>query len=116
MKVICTKCSEQMKKVILDRYEYVKNFPLYNIPAYQCDGCGNLFFTEKIINEMESRTKELKIHSFGFERTVATSGKGLVIRVPSDLASHLKLKEGENVKIIPINHKGFIVERIREKD
>lgn len=27
-----------------------------------------------------------------------------------DLASHLKLKQGENVKIIPLNHKDFIVE------
>ncbi|MBI2583455.1 MAG: hypothetical protein HYW25_02205 [Candidatus Aenigmarchaeota archaeon] len=111
MRIICTKCREEMTKVILDRYEYVKNFPLFRIPAYQCRNCGNLFFTERMIEEMEKRTEELKIHSFGFSRTIATSGKGLVVRVPSDLASHLRLKEGEKVRILPVNHRGFLVER-----
>ena len=111
MKIVCTKCKEEMKKVILDKYEYVKEFPLYNIPAYQCRKCGNLFFTEKMVEDMESRTEELKIHMFGFERTIATSGKGLTVRIPSDLAAHMKLREGESIKIIPVNHKGFLVER-----
>ena len=111
MKIICTKCKEEMKKAVLDRYEYVKDFPLYSVPAYQCRKCGNLFFTEKMVEEMEGRTEELKMHSFGFRRNVAVSGKGLAVRVPSDLASHLKLKEGDNVRIIPVNHKGFLVEK-----
>lgn len=84
MKTICIKCKEEMSKVILDRYEYVKGFPLSNISAYQCKNCGKLFFTENMVNEMEKRTEEMKIQSFGFERTIATSGKGLVVRVPSD--------------------------------
>lgn len=113
MKVVCTKCNEEMKKAVLDKYEYVKGFPLYNVSAYQCTKCSNLFFAEKMVKEMEIRTKELKMHSFGFERAITTSGKGLVLRVPSDLVSHLKLKEGESVKIIPVDHKGFIVERIK---
>ncbi len=111
MKIVCTKCKEEMKKVVLDRYEYIKEFPLYNVSAYQCKKCGNLFFTEKMAEEMERRTEELKMHSFGFNRTITTSGKGLVLRVPSDLVSYLRLKEGESVKIIPLNHKGFLVER-----
>ena len=111
MKIVCTRCNECMKKVILDRYEYVKGFPLFDIHAYQCPKCNNLFFTEKMVEEMEKRTNELKIRSFGFKRTIAISGKGLALRIPSDLASHLKLKEGENVKIIPVNHRGFVVER-----
>ena len=113
MKIMCTKCNEEMQKVNLDKYEYVKGFALYNVPAYQCAKCGNLFFAEKMVNSMEKRTTELKMHSFGFERTIAISGKGLAVRIPSDLASHLKLKEGESVKIIPIDHKGFVVERIK---
>jgi hypothetical protein len=112
MRIVCTKCNENMRKTVLDRYEYVKGFPLFNIYAYQCPKCSNLFFTEKTVEDMEKRTEELKIHSFGFRRTIATSGKGLALRIPSDLALHLKLKEGENVKIIPVNHKGFVVERM----
>lgn len=111
MKVTCTKCKEEMKGVVLDRYEYVKSFPLYSVYAYQYGKCGNTFFTEKMVDDMEKRTGELKMHSFGFTRTIAVSGKGLVLRVPSDLAAHLKLKEGESVKIIPVNHNGFLVGR-----
>ena len=113
MRIMCTKCNEKMNKAVLDKYEYVRGFPLYNAPAYQCQKCNNLFFTEKMVKDMEQRTKELKLHAFGFERAIAVSGKGLVLRMPSDLVSHLKLKEGESVKIIPVDHKGFVVERVK---
>ncbi len=115
MRVVCAKCNEKMENVVLDKYEYVKRFPLYNVPAYQCKKCSNLFFMEKMVKDMEKRTKELKVNAFGFERAIAVSGKGLVLRMPSDLVSHLKLKEGENVKIIPVDHKGFLVERISQQ-
>lgn len=42
---------------------------------------------------------------------MTVSGKGLVVRVPSDVVDYLDLKEGENVKIIPVGHKGFLVEK-----
>lgn len=100
-----------MKKVILDSYEYIEGFPLFDVPAYQCKKCGNLFFTEGMANKMEERTEKLKMKSFGFKRTLTVSGKGLVVRVPSDLIDYLDLKEGEDVRIVPVDHKGFLVEK-----
>ncbi len=111
MKIICTKCREEMKKVVLDSYEYIEGFPLFDVPAYKCKKCGNPFFTEDMADKMEKRTEKLKMKSFGFKRTLAVSGKGLVVRVPSDLVEYLDLKEGENVRIIPVDHKGFLVEK-----
>lgn len=55
MKIVCTKCKEEMKKVILDSYEYTEGFPLFDVPAYQCKKCGNLFFTEGVVDRMEER-------------------------------------------------------------
>ncbi|MBI3413390.1 MAG: hypothetical protein HY051_04920 [Candidatus Aenigmarchaeota archaeon] len=103
-----------MNETVLDRYEYMEGFQLFKVPGFQCKRCGNLFFTERQVDDMERRTEELKMHTFAFRRTVAVSGKGLVVRVPSDLAEHLNLKEGEAVRILPVNHDGFLVEREKE--
>lgn len=110
MKIICRKCREVMKLIHLDRYEYLEGIPLYEVPAYKCSKCGNEFFTEKMVDEMEVRSEEIRRHQFAFRRRLAVSGGGLVVRVPSDLANDLKLKEGQEVKILPVNHKGFLVE------
>ncbi len=52
MKILCAKCKEEMKKVILDSYEYMEGFPLFDVPAYQCKKCGNLFFTEDMTDKI----------------------------------------------------------------
>jgi len=111
LKVYCSKCNERMEEEVIDRYEYVEGFPLFNVEGFRCRKCGNLFFTEEQVDEMEERTKKLKMRLFAFKRTIAVSGKGLVVRVPADLAEYLKLKEGEEVRITPVGHKGFLVER-----
>lgn len=56
MIVVCTKCHEEMKRVILDNYEYVEGFPLYYVPAFRCEKCRNLFFTEETVALMENFT------------------------------------------------------------
>ncbi|MDI6721403.1 MAG: hypothetical protein QMD85_03365 [Candidatus Aenigmarchaeota archaeon] len=111
MKIICTKCKERMKEAVLDRYEYVEGFPLFDVPAFQCKKCGNVFFTESMADKMEERTKELQRKAFGFRRSLSVSGNGLVVRIPTDLAEYLDMKEGTDVRIIPVDHKGFIVEK-----
>lgn len=108
MKVKCRKCQEVMKKRILDSYEYVEGFQLYGVPAFQCEKCCNLYFTENMVEQMEKRTKLLKMKSFGFRRSLAVSGRGLVVRIPADLIRHLDLKEGESVSILPVDHQGSL--------
>lgn len=64
MKIVCTKCREEMKKVVLDSYDYVEGFHLFDVTAYQCKKCGSLFFTEEMVDKMEERTEKLKMKSF----------------------------------------------------
>lgn len=110
--IFCAKCDVEMKLGVLPRYEFDEGFPLHNVQAYQCPKCNNVFFTEEQAHEMEARTSELKEYTFGFERKVTISGKSLVVGIPSELADHLHIKQGQKVRIIPIAKDGFMIRKL----
>ena len=106
----CAKCDVEMKKSILDSYEYEEEIPLHDVRCYKCPKCGEIFFTEKQADRMEEETEKLKEQMFVFIRKVGYSGKSLTINIPEDIASHLKVEKGQEVRIRPLNKKGFFVE------
>lgn len=106
----CVKCNVEVKKSILDTYEYEEGILLHDVECYKCPKCGELFFTENQADKMEKRTEKLKKQMFFFVRKIGYSGKSLTITIPESLASHLKVKRGQKVKIRPLNKKGFMVE------
>lgn len=110
--IYCAKCDEEMKEVLLPTYEYEENLPLHNVTAYRCNNCGKIFFTEAQAKEMEARTSEVKEYQFGFERKVTISGKSLVVTIPQEIAEHLKIKAGQEVKVFPIAREGFLVKKV----
>jgi|SRR3989344_5118980 len=110
-KIFCAKCDIEMKLCIIPRYDYEEGHFLNNVQAYQCSKCKNVFFTEEQAHEMEMRNKELKEYEFGFERKVTISGKSLVVGIPSELADHLSIKQGQKVRIIPIAKDGFMIRK-----
>lgn len=114
-KIYCAKCEEEMRLIFLPKYEYEEGLPLHNVQSYKCMNCGNLFFTEEQAKEMEARTSELREYQFGFDRKVTLSGKSLVVGIPSELASHLKIKQGTKVKVIPLATEGFMIRKVTIK-
>jgi len=113
-KIYCTKCDEPMEEVLLPNYEYVEGYPLRNVLAYKCYKCGDIFFTETQVKEMETRTKSIREHIFGFERKVTVSGKSLAITIPHELAKHIGIKQGQKIKIIPVANEGFMIRIFEE--
>lgn len=109
--IFCAKCDVEMKLSVIPRYDYEEGYVLHNIQAYQCPKCNRIFFTEEQAHEMELRTKELKEYEFGFERKVTISGKSLVVGIPSELADHLSIKQGQKVRIIPVAKYGFMIKK-----
>ena len=109
--ILCAKCQTEMKEGLLPKYEYEEGYPLHNVQAYQCPKCNKTFFTEQQAKEMSARTNELKEYTFGFERKVTISGKSLVVGIPSELADHLEIRQGQKVKIIPIAKEGFMIKK-----
>ena len=109
--IYCAKCSKEIREVLLAKYEFEEGLPLHNVHAYRCDNCGKIFFTENQAKEMEARTNEIMEYRFGFERKLTISGRSLVLGIPSELASNLKLKQGQKVKIFPLSKEGFIIKK-----
>ncbi|MEK6834786.1 MAG: Mut7-C RNAse domain-containing protein [Nanoarchaeota archaeon] len=110
--IYCAKCNQEMREVLLPKYEFEEGLPLHNIHAYRCNNCGKIFFTEKQAKEMEARTSELREYRFGFERKLTISGRSLSLGIPSELATQLNLKKGQKVKIYPISKEGILIKKV----
>jgi len=108
--IYCAKCNVEMYLGIVPKYEYTEGIPLHNVSAHLCPKCDNVFFTEEQADEMEARTEEIKKHDFAFPRKVTISGKSLVVSIPSALAKHLHIKQGQKVRILPSSN-GFFVQK-----
>ena len=108
----CVKCDKEMKVVLLPKYEYQDGLILHNVSAYRCNSCDKIFFTEQQAKEMKTRTNELREYTFGFERKVLVSGKSLVVGIPSELAEHLHLHQGQKVKIYPLANEGLMIRKL----
>ena len=110
--IYCAKCDVEMKLGLIQKYEFEEGYPLHNVSSYQCLKCNKTFFTEEQARELELRTKELKEYTFGFQRKITISGKSLVVGIPSELADHLNIKQGQIVKIIPVAKEGFMIRKM----
>ncbi|HLD48821.1 MAG TPA: YgiT-type zinc finger protein [archaeon] len=110
MKLICKKCKEEAKKVIISRYEYQKSIVLEDVEAYECPKCHEFIFTEKQIENIEKKVEVIKFHKFSFERKLTISGRSLVINIPEDVVRHMNLAKGKTTKLTPLDDKHFIVE------
>ncbi len=111
-KMYCAHCDEEMKLVILPNYEFEEGVTLHTVRSYKCPRCKQLFFTEVQAKEMEARTNELKEYTFGFKRKVTISGRSLVLGIPVELAEHIHLEQGTEVKIVPVSNDGFMVRKV----
>ncbi|MBI2583284.1 MAG: AbrB/MazE/SpoVT family DNA-binding domain-containing protein [Candidatus Aenigmarchaeota archaeon] len=79
--------------------------------GWRCSKCGEEFIKEneaqrtiEIARKLGIWPKPLKLH-----RSISKSGRGLVLRIPSDLEDDLNLKPGQRVSISRVGHK-IIVE------
>lgn len=76
----------------------------------RCAKCGEEFINERdaqrtieVARRIGIWPKPLKLH-----RSLSKSGKGLVLRIPSDLEKDLKLKPGMGISISKVGHKIII--------
>lgn len=110
--IFCAKCDAEMKIGLINKYEFEEGYSLHNVSGYECPKCNKTFFTKEQAREMEIRTEELKEYAFGFQRKVTISGKSLVVGIPSELADHLNIKQGQTVRIIPVAREGFMIRKV----
>lgn len=109
-KLVCTKCGEAVKKVLLPSYEHEKGIVLKDVEAFQCRKCGEFVFNEKQISEVEKRTELIKVHQFAFERKLTVSGRSLVVNIPEDIVRHMRLSKGSRARLTPVDDKHLMIE------
>ncbi len=83
---------------------------LGTFPAEQCGACGESFLNEDAMVELERRAKKAGIWGLGKKARVVKSGNSFVIRIPADLARHLKLHAGSQVFVHPEGEDRIVVD------
>ena len=106
----CHVCNGKLAPV--DNIEFNLDGHTFVVKGERCTNCG-----EEIIGEAEGQRmielarkagvwgKPLKLH-----RKLTKSGRGTVLRIPTDLEQNLKLKGNERVAISKVGEKKFLVE------
>ena len=87
----------------MDGYVFVEK-------GQRCTECGEEFIHEKDAQRTIEVAKKLGVwpQPLKLHRSLSKSGRGLVLRIPSDLEKDFKLKPGESVSISKVGSKIII--------
>ncbi len=87
----------------MDGYVFVEK-------GQRCTECGEEFIHEKDAQRTIEVAKKLGVwpQPLKLHRSLSKSGRGLVLRIPSDLEKDLKLKSGESVSISKVGSRIII--------
>lgn len=103
---ICVKC-EKGTMVEVDNIISEIEGHVFVERGWRCTACGEEFVKEEdaqrtivVARRLGVWPAPMKLH-----RSLSRSGRGLVLRIPSDLESELNLRAGESVAISKIGHK-----------
>lgn len=83
---------------------------LGEFPGEKCGSCGETFLDEAAVTDLERRAKDAGIWGLGKKAKVVKSGNSLVIRIPAELARHLKLRAGTEVFVHPEGEDRIVVD------
>jgi len=91
-------CGEEAKRKKISVTVY--GIEVGEFEGYKCE-CGEEWFDEETVDEIEKRTMELGIFGLAVKENVSVSGNSLIIRVPKKLAEFLKIEKGSRVYVKP---------------
>ena len=106
MKKKCPICNRGELKEVDDIVSEIEGY-VFIEKGERCLECREEFIHEKeaqrtveISRQLGIWPKPLKLH-----RSLSKSGRGLVLRIPSDLEKDMKLKPGSHITISKVGHK-----------
>lgn len=82
---------------------------LGSFPAAICSKCGESFTDEKTTRAIQAAAKQRGLWGLGRQTTITKAGNSLAVRIPKNIATFLKLKNGTEAYIHPESGK-LIVE------
>jgi len=84
---------------------------LGEFPAEICNKCNESFTDESTTHLIELAAKKKGIWGLGAKTKIAKTGNSLAVRIPKNIVQYLKLKEGKELFIHPIDNK-LVIETI----
>ena len=95
---ICTKCKSTMKKKMIG-LELPRG--KFSVEGYECPKCGEEVFTHEQALKGEEVAMEKDVWGSGLwlQRKVTTVGNSPAVVIPKDIARHLHIKKGKEIKI-----------------
>ena len=88
--------------------EYMFGVYLGEFPADICAKCNESFMDSETMKKIEEIAKKKGIWGLGRKTKITRTGNSLAVRIPKQIAQHLKLKEGQETYIHPENSKLII--------
>lgn len=104
----CIFCKGPLIKKEQEYKEY--GIALGRFPALVCQQCGESFFEEEVVKDIQQQSKARGLFGLSKKVKVGKIGDSLMIRIPKDIAKFIKLKEGKEVRISPLGEK-LIIDR-----
>jgi len=102
---VCEKGNLKKKKVDYSLYgELIGKFN-----AEVCDKCGETFFSEEVSEKITEIAKKKGLFGLEAKTKIGQAGSTLDIRLPQKIIAYMKLKKGEEIKLIPESKRKLII-------
>ena len=95
-------CGKEAKKGKISVKVY--GIDIGQFEGYKCE-CGEEWFDEKTVDEIEKRSMELGIFGLGVKEKVSASGNSLIIRVPKKFGGILEHQKKVAVCILNLKER-----------
>ncbi len=101
-------CGQKAKRANIE-------FRLYGLaigkyPGFKCTSCGEEWFDEGTVSEIEAKTRKLGLFGLEKEEKIAVAGNSLMVRIPKPIAEFMKIKKGSLVRVEPHGREKLVVE------
>jgi|SRR3989344_2190776 len=108
MKNKCALCQGNLKENTISYEIYGQSIGKFK--AQVCESCGERWFDEITSRKIEEKERELGIFGLSKESKISYSGNSLILRIPKELATFMKISKDTRVIIYPENKKKICVD------
>ncbi len=97
----CVLCNGKTVERLVEYTEF--NAGLGKFKANVCERCGEQYFDEKIVEQIQNLSKKLGLFGLAKKSKIAQVGNSIAIRIPKEIVRFLNLKKGKEVVLFPKN-------------
>lgn len=106
----CPECNSDLITIKTTLDLYSGKVILNDVEVQYCPKCKEELFTPKQMKKIDELTKGIKLQELSLRRKLSESGRGLILRIPSDIARAMHLTKDSEVEIKVKDSKELLIE------